>query len=639
VGEGAGSGAKDAPGTLRPGTLTALLQEIAEAPASALGSDWGLDLRPGAVVGRFELVRELGRGGFGVVWEAKDRELGRSVALKAVRTGGRTAVREERLLREAEAAARLSHPNLVTLFDVGRAEQGPYLVLELLRGETLEQRLSKGPEGAAAALRMSEANATRPFSMTERGYEPPGSPPPATPAPLQGGANVEEPHAFLDRLEEMARAGVRFLGAVDAAALDALAAGAARGGGARDLAIGEGLLLLARSGGDVRLGYSGVGDLARERLGLAADQARRLRRDAERLRSRPPLREAVLRGEVTLRKAEVVLREAVGAEEAYWVARAKVDTVRRLEAAVRSGAEYAEADWHRLRIGLPPEEAKIVEVALEVAGILTGPTAPLWQRIAAIAMEFLSGHPIEPMKGFAPRPPPSPLAAWGVLPAPGPPPDVACGPRQPAAALLPGCSPGRPGLKGGMWVEVGGRNGQAPARRYHGSPERPMNITPLDITQKVFHRVFRGLDPEEVEAFLGLVAVEFEALVKEVLALREDNQRKAEDLAEFKSRERALHETLVTAQRASEEIRESARKEAEITLADAELQAEKIVQAAHGRFLRIVDDINELKRQRLQFETNVRTLVESHVKLLDAFREPSREEAVQFMPRKKAIEE
>ena len=166
-----------------------------------------------------------------------------------------------------------------------------------------------------------------------------------------------------------------------------------------------------------------------------------------------------------------------------------------------------------------------------------------------------------------------------------------------------------------------------------------MNITPLDITQKQFRRVFRGLDPEEVEAFLGLVAVEFEALVKDVMALREDNQRKAEDLAEFKSRERALHETLVTAQRASEEIRESARKEAEITISDAELQAEKIVQAAHARFLRIVDDINELKRQRIQFETNVRTLVESHVKLLDAFREPAREEAVQYIPAKKKVAE
>ena len=166
-----------------------------------------------------------------------------------------------------------------------------------------------------------------------------------------------------------------------------------------------------------------------------------------------------------------------------------------------------------------------------------------------------------------------------------------------------------------------------------------MNITPLDITQKQFRRRLRGLDPEEVEAFLALVAVEFEALVKDNGALREVNQRMSDDVAELKSRERALQETLVTAQRASQEIRDAARKEAEITLSDAELQAEKIVQAAHGRFLRIVDDINELKRQRIQFETNVRTLVESHVKLIDAFRDPEREEAVQFMPRKKTSEE
>ena len=166
-----------------------------------------------------------------------------------------------------------------------------------------------------------------------------------------------------------------------------------------------------------------------------------------------------------------------------------------------------------------------------------------------------------------------------------------------------------------------------------------MNITPLDITQKQFRRRMRGLDAEEVEAFLALVAVEFEALVKENGALRENNQRISESVAELKSRERALQETLVTAQRASQEIRDAARKEAEITLSDAELQAEKIVQAAHGRFLRIVDDINELKRQRIQFETNVRTLVESHVKLLEAFRDPEREEAVRFMPRKKVGDE
>jgi cell division initiation protein len=166
-----------------------------------------------------------------------------------------------------------------------------------------------------------------------------------------------------------------------------------------------------------------------------------------------------------------------------------------------------------------------------------------------------------------------------------------------------------------------------------------MNVTPLDITQKHFRRRFRGYDREEVEAFLALVAVEFEALVKDVMVLREQVARQGEEVAEFRSRERALQETLVTAQKASEEIREAARREAEITLSDAELQAEKIVQAAHQRFLRIVDDINELKRQRIQFEAGIRAHVESHVKLLDAFAEPA-PEPVQYMPpRKKAQEE
>jgi len=163
-----------------------------------------------------------------------------------------------------------------------------------------------------------------------------------------------------------------------------------------------------------------------------------------------------------------------------------------------------------------------------------------------------------------------------------------------------------------------------------------MNITPLDITQKQFTRAFRGFAREEVEAFLAMVAVEFEALVKENTSLREDNQRKAEDIAEYRSKERVLQETLVTAQRASEDIKDSARKESEIRLADAELQAEKIVQGAHGRFLRIVDDINELKRQRVQLESNIRMIVESHTKLLEAFREP-REDAVPLVAaRKKA---
>jgi len=120
----------------------------------ACGSAWDATLKPGAVVGRFELVREIGRGGFGVVYEAWDRELGRAVAFKAVRAGGRLDIREERLLREAEAAARLSHPNIVTLYDVGRSACGPYLILELLKGQTLALRLEQGPLPVLEALRI-----------------------------------------------------------------------------------------------------------------------------------------------------------------------------------------------------------------------------------------------------------------------------------------------------------------------------------------------------------------------------------------------------------------------------------------------------------------------------------------------------
>jgi len=162
-----------------------------------------------------------------------------------------------------------------------------------------------------------------------------------------------------------------------------------------------------------------------------------------------------------------------------------------------------------------------------------------------------------------------------------------------------------------------------------------MKISPLDITQKRFPRTLRGYDRQEVEAFLSLVASEFEELVREVQALRSDVSRMDEELAEHRSRERALQETMVTAQKACEDIRESARKEAEITLAEAELQGEKIVQGAHAKFLRIVDDIAELRRQRAAFEAQVRAVVESHGKLLEVFREADGEEQVQYLPAKK----
>ncbi|MFT3916901.1 MAG: protein kinase [Anaeromyxobacteraceae bacterium] len=140
--------------SVQPGAMSALLEELFRSPAPGPGADEPA-LAPGTRVGRFELREVLGRGGFGVVYEALDVELGRTVAFKLVRPGRRNPAREARLLLEAEAAARLSHPNIVTLFDLGRSEHGPYLVLELLRGETVGARAARGPLPRGEALRIA----------------------------------------------------------------------------------------------------------------------------------------------------------------------------------------------------------------------------------------------------------------------------------------------------------------------------------------------------------------------------------------------------------------------------------------------------------------------------------------------------
>ena len=133
------------------GAVTALLRELARTRTEPRLPQFS----PGQVIGRFELLREIGRGGFGVVYEARDRELGRTVAFKCVRIGGALDARQQRLLYEAEAAARLAHPNIVTLYDVGHCDDGPYLVLELLRGQTLGRKLKNGALPVKDAIRIA----------------------------------------------------------------------------------------------------------------------------------------------------------------------------------------------------------------------------------------------------------------------------------------------------------------------------------------------------------------------------------------------------------------------------------------------------------------------------------------------------
>ena len=118
--------------------------------------------------------------------------------------------------------------------------------------------------------------------------------------------------------------------------IDVVLAPLARGRGAVELAIGEGLAALAVGHRVVDLGYSNIGDYAREVHGINASTAAKMERLARGLRDRPLLREAVRSGEVSPRKAETVLPVARGEAEPFWVERARTETVRALRASLGS---------------------------------------------------------------------------------------------------------------------------------------------------------------------------------------------------------------------------------------------------------------------------------------------------------------
>src|SRR5215475_10726255 len=106
----------------------------------------GDGLTPGTTLGRYEIKRQLGRGGMGAVYEAVHRDLKKRVAVKVLSPA--LAANEEarqRFLREGEAASRIRHPHVVDVTDVGTDGVRSYLVVELLEGEDLATTLSRGP--------------------------------------------------------------------------------------------------------------------------------------------------------------------------------------------------------------------------------------------------------------------------------------------------------------------------------------------------------------------------------------------------------------------------------------------------------------------------------------------------------------
>jgi cell division initiation protein len=146
-----------------------------------------------------------------------------------------------------------------------------------------------------------------------------------------------------------------------------------------------------------------------------------------------------------------------------------------------------------------------------------------------------------------------------------------------------------------------------------------MRITPHDIRQQQFtSKMFKGYDPQEVDAFLDDVAEDYESVLKDVALLKEQMAAQEERSRGVTEREKSLQETLVTTQRLAEEMKTAARREAELIVREAELRAEKVLEAVRGEEARIRTEIHQLRRMRRQVFEEMSSTLERYQRLLSA---------------------
>ncbi|HYM59636.1 MAG TPA: DivIVA domain-containing protein [Thermoanaerobaculia bacterium] len=136
-------------------------------------------------------------------------------------------------------------------------------------------------------------------------------------------------------------------------------------------------------------------------------------------------------------------------------------------------------------------------------------------------------------------------------------------------------------------------------------------LTPLEIQKQTFGRVLKGYNKDEVRAYLHMVAEEIERLVRDVDRLERENASMHEQLEEHISRERILKDTLLSAQKVSEDVRANAHKEAELIVKDAELLSERIIAQTMTRVGDIERAIHDLKMERRAVRNKVQSTLET----------------------------
>jgi len=142
------------------------------------------------------------------------------------------------------------------------------------------------------------------------------------------------------------------------------------------------------------------------------------------------------------------------------------------------------------------------------------------------------------------------------------------------------------------------------------------DLTPLEIQKQTFSKKFKGYEPAEVHGYLNLVAEEIERLVKDVDRLSRENAMLREEMEEHSQRERILKDTLLSAQKVSEEVKANARKEGELIVKDAELLSERLMLQAMARVADLERAIQDLKMERRQARNKLTATLDTIQQLL-----------------------
>ncbi|HCK11942.1 MAG: hypothetical protein CME21_05400 [Gemmatimonadetes bacterium] len=138
-----------------------------------------------------------------------------------------------------------------------------------------------------------------------------------------------------------------------------------------------------------------------------------------------------------------------------------------------------------------------------------------------------------------------------------------------------------------------------------------VKITPLDIRKQSFKKAFRGIDPEEVQAFLEMIAEEFERLNRENLDFKERERSLKSEVKRYRDLEDTLQETLRTAQKAADDVHENAKKEARLIIKEADIRGNRAIEKARNHVQMIRNETLELKNQRDQFAARLQVLIQT----------------------------